>query len=194
MVKFNQDQGAWDAERMEHLRRLWNSGMSAAEIARILQTSRNSVIGKSHRMGLKARPHPIKDRVVRQYLNGMTPEEEFKERRNKQQRELVAKKRAVKKAIAAGEAPPVQAEAPKSAPAPAPKARAPRVVLPDPAGPLTLEQVQQRNGCRWPSGHRPNMTFCGRDRHTADDPAVSYCLEHHVRSIGHHQPARLRAA
>lgn len=193
MVKFNQDQGAWDADRMEHLRRLWDNGMSAAEIARILKTSRNSVIGKSHRMGLKARPHPIRDRKQREYADGMTPEQQHREHRNKQQRDLVAKKKAAKSApviAVVAEAPSAPAEKPK----PRPYIKPPRIVLPEPAGPLTLEQAQERNGCRWPSGHRPDMTFCGKNKAKDIDPDTSYCEDHLIRSIGRQPLGRLRAA
>ncbi|GAB4376932.1 MAG: GcrA family cell cycle regulator [Kiloniellaceae bacterium] len=40
--------------------RLWEAGRSASEIGRLLGVSKNSVVGKAHRMKLKARPSPIK--------------------------------------------------------------------------------------------------------------------------------------
>jgi len=39
---------------------LWSEGRSGAEIARRLNVSRNSVIGKAHRLGLPRRPSPIR--------------------------------------------------------------------------------------------------------------------------------------
>ena len=51
----------WTEERMELLRSLWGAGRTASEIAEIIgEVSRNSVIGKAHRLGLNGRPSPIK--------------------------------------------------------------------------------------------------------------------------------------
>ena len=45
---------AWTPERIEQLTKLWLEGYSATEIAKIMQLgSRNSVIGKVHRLGIK---------------------------------------------------------------------------------------------------------------------------------------------
>ena len=52
---------SWTPEREEKLRQLWKKGHSGSEIANILgNTTRNAVIGKAHRLGLKSRPSPIK--------------------------------------------------------------------------------------------------------------------------------------
>lgn len=50
----------WTDERVAELMRLWEAGRSASEIGRLLGVSKNSVVGKAHRMKLKARPSPIK--------------------------------------------------------------------------------------------------------------------------------------
>jgi len=50
----------WTEERVAELMRLWEAGRSASEIGRLLGVSKNSVVGKAHRMKLKARPSPIK--------------------------------------------------------------------------------------------------------------------------------------
>ena len=53
---------SWTDERIELLRRSWESGMTASQIAETLGegVSRNAVIGKAHRLGLQARPSPVK--------------------------------------------------------------------------------------------------------------------------------------
>ena len=52
---------SWTDERIEQLRQLWGKGTTASQIADELGgVSRNAVIGKAHRLGLKARPSPVK--------------------------------------------------------------------------------------------------------------------------------------
>ncbi|UTW55322.1 GcrA family cell cycle regulator [Kordiimonas sp. SCSIO 12610] len=53
---------AWTDDRIEILRKLWDDGLSASQIAKELGegVTRNAVIGKAHRLGLKSRPSPVK--------------------------------------------------------------------------------------------------------------------------------------
>ena len=52
---------SWTDERIGTLKKMWEGGATASEIAAELGgVSRNAVIGKAHRLGLKARPSPVK--------------------------------------------------------------------------------------------------------------------------------------
>ncbi|RMF18043.1 MAG: global cell cycle regulator GcrA-like protein [Alphaproteobacteria bacterium] len=53
---------AWTEDNIEKLKKLWEKGLSASQIAEKLGDgiSRNAVIGKVHRLGLKSRPSPVK--------------------------------------------------------------------------------------------------------------------------------------
>ena len=52
---------SWTDERIDRLKALWLQGMTASQIADELGgVSRNAVIGKAHRLGLDARPSPVK--------------------------------------------------------------------------------------------------------------------------------------
>ena len=52
---------SWTEERIETLTKMWEGGSTASQIAEELGgVSRNAVIGKAHRLGLKARPSPVK--------------------------------------------------------------------------------------------------------------------------------------
>ncbi len=52
---------SWTDERIKKLTKMWESGATASQIADELGgVSRNAVIGKAHRLGLKARPSPVK--------------------------------------------------------------------------------------------------------------------------------------
>ena len=51
----------WTEERIEQLKNLWNEGLSASQIARVLgDVTRNAVIGKVHRLGLAGRAGPVR--------------------------------------------------------------------------------------------------------------------------------------
>lgn len=52
---------SWTDERIATLKKMWESGSTASQIADELDgVSRNAVIGKAHRLGLKSRPSPVK--------------------------------------------------------------------------------------------------------------------------------------
>ncbi|MBA3667019.1 MAG: GcrA cell cycle regulator [Sphingomonas sp.] len=52
---------SWTDERIERLKSMWTKGATASQIAEELGgVSRNAVIGKAHRLGLEARPSPVK--------------------------------------------------------------------------------------------------------------------------------------
>ena len=52
---------SWTDERIDTLRTMWEAGQTASQIAEALgEVSRNAVIGKAHRLGLQARPSPVK--------------------------------------------------------------------------------------------------------------------------------------
>ena len=49
----------WSDEQIADLDRLWRRGATAGEIGRALGKTKNSVIGKAHRLKLPGRPSPI---------------------------------------------------------------------------------------------------------------------------------------
>ena len=50
----------WTQERIDSLAKLWQEGLSTAEIGRRLGVTKNSVVGKAHRLALAPRPSPLK--------------------------------------------------------------------------------------------------------------------------------------
>lgn len=49
----------WTPEHIEMLTRLWNDGLSTAQIGKMLGVSKNAVVGKAHRLQLAVRNSPI---------------------------------------------------------------------------------------------------------------------------------------
>lgn len=68
-------EASWSEPRVEQLKKLWEAGLSASQIACELgNVTRNAVIGKVHRLGLSGKakspskpraPRPPRDRIVR---------------------------------------------------------------------------------------------------------------------------------
>lgn len=55
----------WTADRIEILKSLWDEGLSTSEIGGRLGITKNSVVGKVHRLGLPKRQSPIRTPVRR---------------------------------------------------------------------------------------------------------------------------------
>ena len=50
----------WTDQTVATLRTLWGEGHSTAEIGRCMDTTKNAIVGKAHRLKLPARPSPIR--------------------------------------------------------------------------------------------------------------------------------------
>ncbi|MET4896248.1 GcrA family cell cycle regulator [Sphingomonadaceae bacterium jetA1] len=195
---------SWTDERIETLRTMWEAGQTASQIAEALGgVSRNAVIGKAHRLGLQARPSPVK-------ANEPAPVEA----------PAPAPAAAPPPPPPAPEPEPVRAEpAPVAAAEPAPEpVREPQPVLrsvgpggfvrqspgeqqppPSPAPPRRLvpakpsAEIAGKTSlldlndriCKWPIGHpgEPDFHFCGEKV----NPGFPYCVEH----CGHAYQAQL---
>jgi len=195
---------SWTEERIATLTKMWEGGSTASQIADELGgVSRNAVIGKAHRLGLKARPSPVKA--------------------NEQKAET--KPKAAVEAKAAPKAPPAPRPAPKpvappvvqaepaaqpttpSQPLPNPTPDLPKIVSVGPGGFLRQGPGDQQapippapprrlvpakpspeiadktslldlndRVCRWPMGHpgEADFHFCGEKV----NPGFPYCVEH----------------
>jgi len=193
---------SWTDERIATLKKMWEGGATASQIADELGgVSRNAVIGKAHRLGLKARPSPVK------------PNEDKPEPKKAAAAPAPAAPRAaVKKPLPPRPQPVAE---PRAAPAseipsqplPNPTQAMPRVVSVGPGGFLRQGPGDQQapippapprrlvpakpspeiadktslldlsdRVCRWPMGHpgEADFHFCGE----AVNPGFPYCVEH----------------
>ena len=192
---------SWTEERIERLKAMWTEGATASQIADELGgVSRNAVIGKAHRLGLEARPSPVKPGEEKEHrapaAAAPTP------------KPAPAERPAPRSAAATATAAPEQAAPAHPAPqrqrahsdniqyrsigpggfirqgpgdqqAPIPPAPPRRLVpakpSPEVADKTSLLDLNDRI-CKWPMGHpgEPDFHFCGN----ASNPGFPYCVEH----------------
>ncbi|MFN3747914.1 MAG: GcrA family cell cycle regulator [Sphingorhabdus sp.] len=199
---------SWTDERIDRLKSMWEKGLTASQIADELGgVSRNAVIGKAHRLGLKSRPSPVKA--------------------NDGEAKPAPKPKAkpVEKAAAPRVAAPsverTSSTAAPAQPAPAPRSDMPKIVSIGPGGFMRQGPGDQQapippapprrlvpakpspeiadktslldlsdRVCRWPMGHpgEPDFHFCGE----AVNPGFPYCVEHCGRAYQAQLPRGVR--
>ena len=182
---------AWTDEMVEELKRLWDEGVTTGEIGRRLNISKNSIVGKVHRLGLSGRPSPIKKKS-----DTNEPKPEVKKAASAKEAKPARQKPAkpqVQKQESKPAAKPVQPPAPEPKPAivkPAPQkhavdneeediALAKSIAMPEPEKNkkefLSLTDLDNHT-CRWPIGDPKddNFHFCGKKVRLGQ----TYCEEH----------------
>jgi len=152
---------AWTDKMVEDLKIMWKQGLTTGEIGKRLGVSKNSIVGKVHRLQLDARPSPIKkkdDTAVKAPVKEKiaAPVKKAPEKEIKKVKE-VKKEEKVEKAVFRPIAPP----------SPAPKAPI--------AGNIKLANLDNHT-CRWPIGDPKdeNFHFCGKRIKVGQ----TYCDEH----------------
>ena len=141
---------SWTDDRIELLKSHWEAGMTASQIAEALGqgVSRNAVIGKAHRLGLEARPSPVKlSEAAAAVIEA-----------------VVAAAEGVAEGLSA--APAVTKAPPRRPSRPAPPPKPAKTTLLD-----LSEKV-----CKWPIGHpgETDFHFCGKPAQAS----FPYCTEH----------------
>ncbi|CAO4177767.1 GcrA family cell cycle regulator [Methylorubrum populi] len=155
---------SWTDERVDLLRRLWDDGLSASQIAlQIGGVSRNAVIGKVHRLGLSGRVKPIGPSAAQ----------------GRRKEELAPTEVALESVVVIEE--PTLPEPPAIiAHRPAPDFPKPPQALPEPVALAVSERVTimdlRDSMCRWPMGDptSPEFRFCGGRAITG----LPYCTTH----------------
>lgn len=193
---------SWTEERIATLTKLWEGGATASQIADELGgVSRNAVIGKAHRLGLKSRPSPVKANEKKAEKKKAVAPAKKAEPRPKPKALATKAEAAPAPKPAARPIPensqpiPNRQEAlpkihsvgpggfvrqgPGDQQAPIPPAPPRRLVpakpSPDIADKTSLLDLSDRV-CRWPMGHpgEPDFHFCGEKV----NPGFPYCVEH----------------
>lgn len=191
---------AWTEERIDQLKSMWEKGMTASQIAEELGgVSRNAVIGKAHRLGLQARPSPVREGKEDSAPAAAAPAAPRPEAPRPAPPRAPAPERPAPVAAAPGaaatEAPAPAAppqpqirsigpggflrQAPGETSAPIPPAPPRRLVpakpSPEMASKTSLLDLNDRI-CKWPLGHpgEPDFHFCG----VQVNPGFPYCVQH----------------
>ncbi|QHC35419.1 GcrA family cell cycle regulator [Komagataeibacter xylinus] len=183
----------WTEETIARLRDLWQQGLSTAEIGRQLSVTKNAVVGKAHRLGLKPRPSPI-----RRAAKATPPADAVPQAAPVAAAPAVAPKKeaapapvvaappapekapAPVKATVAAPEPKAATPAPAAEPAPeapaARQARAPARAARAALRPVSEPRRRSSQSCCWPLGDpgTPGFHFCG----ATPLPGKPYCAEH----------------
>ena len=56
---------SWNDDNVARLKELWDQGLPTAQIGKLLDFTKNAVVGKAHRIGLERRPSPIRRTAVK---------------------------------------------------------------------------------------------------------------------------------
>jgi len=203
---------SWTEERIETLKTMWEAGQTASQIAEALGgVSRNAVIGKAHRLGLQARPSPVRSAAEPEPVAAPAPPPVIEPEPEPEPEPVVA---APPPVLEPEPEPELQREA-EPAPVPAQPAQpilrsvgpggfvrqSPGEQQPPatPAPPRRLvpakpsAEMANKTGlldlndriCKWPLGHpgEPDFHFCGEKV----NPGFPYCVDH----CGHAYQAQL---
>ena len=190
---------SWTEERIERLKAMWTEGATASEIAEKLGGgSRNAVIGKAHRLGLKSRPSPVKANEG-EAKPAPKPKAKPVEKAAAPRAAAPAPERSPSAAAPAQATPTPRSDMPKivsigpggfmrqgpgdqQAPIPPapPRRLVPAKPSPEIADKTSLLDLNDRI-CRWPMGHpgEPDFHFCG----DKVNPGFPYCVEHCGRAF-----------
>jgi GcrA cell cycle regulator len=192
---------SWTEERIERLKAMWTQGATASQIADELGgVSRNAVIGKAHRLGLEARPSPVKPGEEKEHRApaAAAPPPKPAPAERSAPRAAAATPAATEPATAPAQ-PATRTpqrsqqelqyrsigpggfirQGPGDQQAPIPPAPPRRLVpakpSPEVADKTSLLDLNDRI-CKWPMGHpgEPDFHFCGQ----AANPGFPYCVEH----------------
>jgi len=187
---------SWTEERIDRLKKMWQEGATASQIADELGgVSRNAVIGKAHRLGLEARPSPVKPGEEKEKPEAAAPApkpapvERPDPKPAPVEAEQAAPAQPRPRTPQRAQSDNIQyrsigpggfvRQGPGDQQAPIPPAPPRRLVpakpSPEVADKTSLLDLNDRI-CKWPMGHpgEPDFHFCGN----AANPGFPYCVEH----------------
>ena len=159
---------AWTDEMVEQLKQMWQEGLTTGEIGKRLNVSKNSIVGKVHRLGLSGRPSPIKKKDEEAEKKPQSPAKATAPKTGKAPAPKEEKK--VAPTVVARE---TSTEVLKKA---APERTGTDCATPRNTSGLTMLTDLDNHTCRWPIGDPKddNFHFCGKKIKIGQ----TYCEEH----------------
>lgn len=161
---------AWTDEMVDQLRAMWKEGLTTGEIGKRLGVSKNSIVGKVHRLGLSGRPSPIKKKDDTEVSASLAPVQQAKEIQKESKEKTVKEKNdckptKIEKTAGKDSFPQHKAETNPETPA----------TFHRRAGKTGLTDLDNHT-CRWPLGDPKdeNFHFCGKKIRIGQ----TYCDEH----------------
>lgn len=142
----------WTDEAVEELKRMWDRGMTTGQIAKALNVTKNSIIGKVHRLCLTARPSPIKKVSAKEISKSTPTVKQNKSIKTTKKDRMPAKEVSAKETVE-------------------------KIPAALPAEEVNIPLVKLDNHtCRWPLGdpRDDDFCFCGKRVKTGQ----TYCEEH----------------
>jgi GcrA cell cycle regulator len=159
----------WTDEAVEELKKMWDKGMTTGQIAKVLNVTKNSIIGKVHRLCLTARPSPIKKSSNSEKKDTKQTKAEKVEKTEKNEK-IEKTEKATKTKAATPKAEKTKETITKT------KEEVAKVETPA-VEELNIPLVKLDNHtCRWPLGdpRDEDFCFCGKKIKTGQ----TYCEEH----------------
>ncbi len=163
---------AWTEKMVEDLKIMWKQGLTTGEIGKRLGVSKNSIVGKVHRLQLDARPSPIKKKEPEEVKEIKKEKKCCKSKSTeqaveKEKAEVKTEKKVTEKVIEKAPEPVIEEV----------KTFTPKPVTPAKTynGNAKLTDLDNHT-CRWPIGDPKdeNFHFCGRKIKLGQ----TYCEEH----------------
>lgn len=191
----------WTDEAVETLIELWKQGLTTVEISKIIGVSKNSVIGKVHRLGLPKRPSPIKQKSTTKApkKEAVKPaaEKEAAPKKETKKVEVKEETKVPKVEVAPKKAPKIEVKEEVVTPVKEAKkvevkeeipsikeskktfTPTPKSVQKDFKENISLIELESQS-CRWPFGDPKDegFHFCGKKVL----PGQTYCPEHNERA------------
>lgn len=165
---------AWTEKMVEDLKIMWKQGLTTGEIGKRLGVSKNSIVGKVHRLQLDARPSPIKKKEPEEVKGTKKEKKSCKSKSaektvEKEKAEVKKEEKVVEKVVEKAPEPVIEEV----------KTFTPKPVTPAKTynGNAKLTDLDNHT-CRWPIGDPKdeNFHFCGRKIKLGQ----TYCEEHAV--------------
>ena len=174
---------SWTDERIATLTKMWEGGATASQIADELGgVSRNAVIGKAHRLGLKSRPSPVKANEPKPApapIERDAEDDDISVAASEVPTQPLPNREPDRPRVVSVGPGGFLRQGPGDQQAPIPPAPPRRLVpakpSPEMADKTSLLELNDRV-CRWPMGHpgEPDFHFCG----VKVNPGFPYCVEH----------------